>query len=198
MNTMCSIFLSPGIKHEYRLETSLSQDLFVKFTGRCNPFVLTQGRWSTGCQKRAWKIVWAPIPFFPAVPSAETAGGTHTSYTSSNRHLLPFPFLDADSLLISMRRVLTIHGAKDEIVPAEDARRFAANVPNHRRGQPPVRRARAGADLARAGLRQAPSPEHVALASETVERCETIRERTWWNSLVPIRIEMALSGLEGC
>nr|CAB3460862.1 unnamed protein product [Digitaria exilis] len=28
-------------------------------------------------------------------------------------------------------RVLTIHGAKDEIVPAEDARQFAANIPNH-------------------------------------------------------------------
>ncbi|CAL4909327.1 unnamed protein product [Urochloa decumbens] len=31
----------------------------------------------------------------------------------------------------SMRRVLTIHGAKDEIVPAEDAVQFAANIPNH-------------------------------------------------------------------
>jgi solute carrier family 25 (adenine nucleotide translocator) protein 4/5/6/31 len=29
------------------------------------------------------------------------------------------------------RRVLTVHGARDEIVPAEDARRFAANIPNH-------------------------------------------------------------------
>ncbi|CAD6271406.1 unnamed protein product [Miscanthus lutarioriparius] len=28
-------------------------------------------------------------------------------------------------------RVLTIHGAKDEIVPAEDALQFAANIPNH-------------------------------------------------------------------
>ncbi|AQK88047.1 alpha/beta-Hydrolases superfamily protein [Zea mays] len=28
-------------------------------------------------------------------------------------------------------RVLTIHGAKDEIVPAEDARQFAANIRNH-------------------------------------------------------------------
>ena len=30
-----------------------------------------------------------------------------------------------------MCRVLTIHGAKDEIVPAEDALQFAANIPNH-------------------------------------------------------------------
>lgn len=30
-----------------------------------------------------------------------------------------------------MCRVLTIHGAKDEIVPAEDARQFAANIRNH-------------------------------------------------------------------
>lgn len=30
-----------------------------------------------------------------------------------------------------MCRVLTIHGAIDEIVPAEDARMFAANIPNH-------------------------------------------------------------------
>jgi len=28
-------------------------------------------------------------------------------------------------------RVLTIHGAKDEIVPAEDALQFAANIRNH-------------------------------------------------------------------
>ncbi|XP_066361873.1 uncharacterized protein [Miscanthus floridulus] len=28
-------------------------------------------------------------------------------------------------------RVLTIHGTKDEIVPAEDALQFAANIPNH-------------------------------------------------------------------
>jgi len=44
--------------------------------------------------------------------------------------------LSTDTLLSSRAisrdcRVLTIHGAKDEIVPAEDARRFAANVPNH-------------------------------------------------------------------
>jgi uncharacterized protein len=32
---------------------------------------------------------------------------------------------------VMMCRVLTIHGAKDEIVPAEDARMFAANIPNH-------------------------------------------------------------------
>jgi pimeloyl-ACP methyl ester carboxylesterase len=44
--------------------------------------------------------------------------------------------LSTDTLLSSRAisrdcRVLTIHGAKDEIVPAEDARLFAANVPNH-------------------------------------------------------------------
>jgi solute carrier family 25 (adenine nucleotide translocator) protein 4/5/6/31 len=44
--------------------------------------------------------------------------------------------LSTDTLLSSRAistdcRVLTIHGAKDEIVPAEDARMFAANIPNH-------------------------------------------------------------------
>jgi solute carrier family 25 (adenine nucleotide translocator) protein 4/5/6/31 len=32
---------------------------------------------------------------------------------------------------VLMCRVLTIHGAKDEIVPAEDALQFAANIRNH-------------------------------------------------------------------
>ncbi|GJN15073.1 hypothetical protein PR202_gb01962 [Eleusine coracana subsp. coracana] len=44
--------------------------------------------------------------------------------------------LSTDTLLSSRAiskdcRVLTIHGAIDEIVPAEDARMFAANIPNH-------------------------------------------------------------------
>ncbi|KAL6610564.1 hypothetical protein ACP70R_040533 [Stipagrostis hirtigluma subsp. patula] len=44
--------------------------------------------------------------------------------------------LSTDTLLSSRAiskscRVLTIHGAKDEIVPAGDARMFAANIPNH-------------------------------------------------------------------
>ncbi|CAL4909326.1 unnamed protein product [Urochloa decumbens] len=44
--------------------------------------------------------------------------------------------LSTDTLLSSRAiskdcRVLTIHGAKDEIVPAEDAVQFAANIPNH-------------------------------------------------------------------
>ncbi|WVZ99426.1 hypothetical protein U9M48_044724 [Paspalum notatum var. saurae] len=44
--------------------------------------------------------------------------------------------LSTDTLLSSRAiskdcRVLTIHGARDEIVPAEDARQFAAHIPNH-------------------------------------------------------------------
>ncbi|CAL4894616.1 unnamed protein product [Urochloa decumbens] len=44
--------------------------------------------------------------------------------------------LSTDTLLSSRAiskdcRVLTIHGAKDEIVPAQDAVQFAANIPNH-------------------------------------------------------------------
>ncbi|XP_062180272.1 uncharacterized protein LOC133884746 [Phragmites australis] len=44
--------------------------------------------------------------------------------------------LSTDTLLSSRAiskdcRVLTIHGSKDEIVPVEDARLFAANIPNH-------------------------------------------------------------------
>ncbi|CAN6341255.1 unnamed protein product [Urochloa humidicola] len=44
--------------------------------------------------------------------------------------------MSTDTLLSSRAiskacRVLTIHGAEDEIVPAEDALQFAANIPNH-------------------------------------------------------------------